>query len=328
VVPLGRTRGEDLEAGSEDEAVSSVAQQAKEELQRRKLTQSKQVLNLAQFGGMVLIAALWFGGTSPTTFAQDCGSLAVATVVMAMWIAPSIVTSGSVDWIYSALMASLSVNMWPIAVSADTVLEYSIGTWVVALAVSFLNLKPWLNAFWILFINVMACLTAVVGQRSSGQCANAEPFRQAMTLSAISMVSVFCLIGVERLLQQLTRLELEALSSRNELAAAQSVLRSVCDVVVEVDDELRLREDSPQLRNMLFLNQNRSLRQEDVRSFLASAEDCDKFYKQVQDATASGQPGGEPPRLSVAFHVSMKDSAGITLEVEVFVVLGRDRKYQ
>jgi len=129
-----------------------------------------------------------------------------------------------------------------------------------------------------------------------------------------------CMYAFERLLYQLTRLELEAQSSRNELAAAQSVLRSVCDVVVVVDDALRLREDSPELRNMLFLNRRRSLRQEDVRSFLASAEDRAKFDEQAAAATAAGQPVGEPPRLSVAFHVSMKDSAGIILEVEVFVV--------
>merc|ERR1719382_618980 len=102
-----------------------------------------------------------------------------------------------------------------------------------------------------------------------------------MQLSAVSFVCVLLLVAVDKLLQQMTRLELEAHSSRNELAAAQSVLRSVCDVVVEVDDALRLREDSPELRYMLFLNHRRSLRQEDVRSFLASAEDRAKFHEQL-----------------------------------------------
>eukprot|EP00959_Pyramimonas_sp_CCMP1952_P456204 9472768-Pyramimonas_sp.AAC.1 len=129
-------------------------------------------------------------------------------------------------------MAFSSVNMSPIAVPADAVLSYALGTWVVSLTISYLHLKPWLNAFWIAIINAMACLTLVVGQRSGGPCANSHAVKVAAQLSLVSFVSVLCLIFVDWLLKQLTRLELEAQSSRSALAAAQSVLRSVCDVVV------------------------------------------------------------------------------------------------
>jgi hypothetical protein len=316
-VPLRRVQ-RNLEPSFDDEGVDLFAQQAAEEVRKRKLTQFRLCLPYSNFLSMFVIASLWFGGTLPTTFAQNCSSLVNATVVMITWIAPSIVTRGSADWIYSVVMAGMSVTMCPIAISGDTVFNYAIGTWVCTLGISFVHLKPWLNAMWIFIIDACACLTLVVGKRSLGQCSTAQPFREAVQLSAISVVSAVCLVMVDRLLQQLTRLELEAHSSRNELAAAQSVLRSVCDVVVEVDDALRLREDSPELRDMLFLSQHRSLRQEDMRGFLASAEDSAKFCERVRGAAEMGPPGGG--QLSVAFHVHMKDSAGITLEAEVFVV--------
>ncbi|CAK0832721.1 unnamed protein product [Prorocentrum cordatum] len=326
VVPLRRARGT-LEPGWH-EGVNSDVQHAAQELQRRKIALTKALLPYANCAGVVVIAAMWWGGTLPMSFAQSSSALVNAIIVMFMYVFPTVLNRGSADWIYSVMMAVLSATVWPIAVSADTILVHANGTWVIALGFSIGFLKPWLNAIWISVINVMACLSLAGGGRNGDGCARADPLRGSLQLSTISVVTVLCLFAVDKLLHQMMQLELEARSSRNELAAAQSVLRSVCDVVGVVDDALRLREDSPALRNLLFLDQRRSLRHEDLRSFLASAEDCAKFDEQMRVATAAGQPSGESPRLSVAFHVSLKDSAGITLEVEVFVVPFLNRENQ
>ncbi|CAK0879971.1 unnamed protein product [Prorocentrum cordatum] len=306
------------EPSVDDEVLDPLAQQMLEEVQRRKLSQVKWCLPYAHCASLFVIASIWFGGTLPTTLVQNCCSLCNSILITTAWMVPSTVTRGSVDWVYSALMAILSVTMCPLAISGDAVFEYGIGTWVVGMGFSFVNLKPCLNAVWILCIYVCACLTLVVGERSAGQDSTADPLREAAQLASVSIVSVISLVAIDRLLQQMTRLELEAQSSRNELAAAQSVLRNVCDVVVEVDDALLLREDSPELRDMLFLSQHRSLRQEDLCGFLASAEDAAKFRELVRGAVNTVPPGGG--QLSCAFHVRMKDSAGIMLEVEVCVV--------
>ncbi|CAK0809457.1 unnamed protein product [Prorocentrum cordatum] len=307
VVPLRQARGP-LETDWKDEGMNSDAQQAAQEFQRTKLSLIKPLLPIAHFASMICVAAMWWGGTLPTSFLQNCSALANATIWMAIWKFPSALTPGSANWIYSAMMAILSATVWPIAVSADAVMMYAGATWVVALGLSIAFLNPWLNAVWIFVINAMCCLSLVVGQRGSGQCASADPLRGSLQLSTISVVTVLCIFVFDRLLYQLTRLELEAQSSRNELGATQSVLRSICDVVVVVDHALQLREDSPGLRNMLLLNQRQSVRQEDVRSFLASAEDRAKFDEQMAAATVAGQPVSKPPRLSVAFHVSMKEN--------------------
>ncbi|CAK0863469.1 unnamed protein product [Prorocentrum cordatum] len=246
-------------------------------------------------------------------------------LVMFLYVSPTVLTRDPADWIYSTMMAVLSATVWPIAVSADTMLVHANGSSLLVVAPF---LKPWLNAIWIFVINVIACLSFSGSERNGDGCARAGPLIGSLQLWTISVVFVLILFSVDKLLHQMMQLELEARSSRNELAAAHSVLRSVCDDVVVVDDALRLRVDSPELRNVLFLNQRRSLRQEDLRSFLASAEDCAKFDEQMRVATAAGQPSGEPPRLSVAFLVSLKDSAGITLEVEVFVVPFLNRENQ
>jgi len=309
-VLLRRARGAP-EPGNESGGSDAACQ----ELEKKKLKLAKQILGHANFGGMVCIAAHWSG--LPTSFLQRGCSLANSALLLVLWVAPSVVTQKSIDWIYSAMMASLTFAVSPLAVYADTVLIYSNATWIAAVGFSLMNLKPWLNACWIFAMSAMACFSLAVGELHSDECGSTNHFRLALQLLTMSVVTVLCLVVVDTLLHQLTQLELDAASSRNELAAAQSVLRSVCDVVVELDDALRLRKDSPELRSMLFLNQSRSLQHEDVRIFLASAEDGAKFH---EHATSTGQPGGELPRLSVAFHVSMRDSAGITLAVEVFVV--------
>jgi len=317
-VLLRRARGAP-EPGNESGGSDAACQ----ELEKKKLKLAKQILGHANFGGMVCIAAHWSG--LPTSFLQRGCSLANSALLLVLWVAPSVVTQKSIDWIYSAMMASLTFAVSPLAVYADTVLIYSNATWIAAVGFSLMNLKPWLNACWIFAMSAMACFSLAVGELHSDECGSTNHFRLALQLLTMSVVTVLCLVVVDTLLHQLTQLELDAASSRNELAAAQSVLRSVCDVVVEVDDMLRLRMDSPELRNMLFLNQNRSLQHEDVRNFLASAEDGAKFHEHT---TSTGQPGGEQPRLSVAFHVSMRDSAWITLEVEVFVVRFSNREGQ
>ncbi|CAK0811394.1 unnamed protein product [Prorocentrum cordatum] len=68
---------------------------------------------------------------------------------------------------------------------------------------------------------------------------------------------------------------------------------------------------------MLLLNPQRSLQGEDLRSFLASKQDREKFAEQMGWAWLSGK---DIVGLSAAFHVSMKDGSSIPLDVEVFCV--------
>merc|ERR1719424_1449290 len=134
-----------------------------------------------------------------------------------------------------------------------------------------------------------------------------------------SFVFAISIAILNRSVSLVVQYEMEVHLSRNELKAARSVLRSVCDAVVELDSDFRLQDGSSQLVDMLLLNPQRLLLGEDLRLFLASDQDRQKFSEQMgrawllsEDSLATG--------LSAAFHVSMKDGSGIPLDVEVFCV--------
>ncbi|CAK0796638.1 unnamed protein product [Prorocentrum cordatum] len=116
------------------------------------------------------------------------------------------------------------------------------------------------------------------------------------------------------------RWETEADIFRTELVAARSVLSCVCDVVVELDGDFLLQDDSPQLKDMLILNPQRSLMGTDLRSFLASQEDYHKFTSQLR-RSLSGDLINREARLSSTFHVHMKDSSNAPIIVETYSVL-------
>jgi hypothetical protein len=57
---------------------------------------------------------------------------------------------------------------------------------------------------------------------------------------------------MDRILQQKAELELERGKVASQLSAASSLLRLTCDAVIELDNNLCLTEDSPELAHMLM----------------------------------------------------------------------------
>lgn len=57
---------------------------------------------------------------------------------------------------------------------------------------------------------------------------------------------------MNRILQQKAELELERGKVASQLTAASSLLRLTCDAVIELDNDLCLMEDSPELAYMLM----------------------------------------------------------------------------
>ncbi|CAK0846310.1 unnamed protein product [Prorocentrum cordatum] len=72
-------------------------------------------------------------------------------------------------------------------------------------------------------------------------------------------------------------------------------------------------------RRMILMNPQRSLKQEDIRSFLVSESDNRKFTEQMGQLLLQ-DCGKEHSDLSKTFQVLMKDSTGIPVNVHVFAV--------
>jgi hypothetical protein len=90
-------------------------------------------------------------------------------------------------------------------------------------------------------------------------------------------------------------------------------LAGVCDAVVEADPELRLVQPSHGLANVLMMHPVRCLAGDSLKSFFATGADGEKF---AQEVTSSITNDG----ICKAFHVSMRDSCGISVPMEVFCV--------
>jgi hypothetical protein len=134
----------------------------------------------------------------------------------------------------------------------------------------------------------------------------------------------FILQGIHYFVSQIVRLEMDANVSRQELAAARSVLRGVCDVVVELDECFAIKGGGAALADMLLVGHQR-VDQQDIRTYMSTDQDREKFARHMKDL-AVPDPDGEG--MCAAFHSNMKDSSGISMKVEIFSVRFEDRHRQ
>ncbi|CAK0819257.1 unnamed protein product [Prorocentrum cordatum] len=308
----------------------------REELGRRRLARARRIVPWAQV--LVVSMACTFTansgliGGSGKRFGSTVQDIAIgitAVIVIIMWISQwmgvSVVTLRSLDYWYSAFMACLVAYMSPFAIRADLVAyRMNVSIWFVFLCL--FNLKPWFNFIWLLMISSTFCCTLLFGDRAESMKVADYNSQSALAdwLQNFCAV-VLVLLFLNQLLTYIARLELDTKFSRNELAAATSVLTSVCEVVVDLDDKFRLQRHSRELTDMLFLNPQRRLCQEDIRSFLASESDRRKFSRQMGQMVLPDSPE-DGPHPSNTFQVSMKDSTGNSVNVNVIAVCytGRD----
>ncbi|CAK0790598.1 unnamed protein product [Prorocentrum cordatum] len=207
----------------------------------------------------------------------------------------------------------------PFAIEANYAASSAPMCFAAMMVLCLFNLNVRLNAFWLLVLTATLCSSILCGTVDPLRACDFEAHRARYSshVCQAGLMLTACVICLHRYICLAAQYEIEARISRNELQAARSVLRGVCDAVVELDSDFRLQDESPQLVNMLLLNSQRSLLGEDVRSFLASEQDRQKFTEQMGQ---SWDQSDDVVGLSAAFHVSMKDSSSVPLVVEVFSV--------
>ncbi|CAK0854181.1 unnamed protein product, partial [Prorocentrum cordatum] len=302
----------------------------REEVERRRLARALRMIPWA----MLLVIVNFFVTTVPSglhngsvsrfgSTIQDIVLSLMSGMISVMWASQwarvSIVTARSLDYWYYAFMVCIVAYMSPYAIRADLVAYRMNMSYGSALLCCLFNLKPLVNIPCLLLLGAMSSYTLMFGQ-------NAEKMQEYSSQDVLSdgiqnvMLMVVILLVISHLLTYIVRLEFDAKVSRNELVVANSVLRSVCEVVVDLDEKFRLQKHSGELADMLFLNPQRSLNQEDFRSFLASEPDRIKFTEQMGQMMVQASCPEIIPDRSRTFQVSMKDSTGISVNVDVVAV--------
>ncbi|CAK0834057.1 unnamed protein product [Prorocentrum cordatum] len=303
----------------------------REELDRRRLERALRMIPWAMalvfVNLLVLTVRSALDGGSVKRFGstiQDIAISLMSSIISMMWASQwarvSIVTLRSLDYWFSALMLCLVAYMSPYAIRADLVayrMNMSCGS---ALLCCLFNLRPLVNIPWLLLLGIMSSYTLMFGENAEKIQDDAYSSQDVLSDGIQNVIlMVVILLVFNHLMTCIVRLEYDAKGSRRELSATYSVLRSVCEVVVDLDEEFRLQRHSGELADMLFLNPQRSLKKEDFRSFLASESDRIKFAEQM-GRLALPCCREDCTDLSKTFQVFIKDSQGISVNVHAVVV--------
>ncbi|CAK0839066.1 unnamed protein product [Prorocentrum cordatum] len=291
------------------------------ELQKRRLTHAHGWIQYGVFAAFVVVGVTSIRIMQPSlrfhSCVQDVSVLVACFILLFLAAFPTVVTLTTLD-VWSSMLAACIV-MWasPLALERQHAAPSALLPFAAAMLLSMFNLNLRLNLLWVCALTASSCSSILFGYdrplRGREGCAGGlSPFQNGTHVAMSGMIIAGCVTCIHRFIRLAAQYEMEACISRNELQAAHSVLRTVCDVVVELDSDFCLQVESPRLVDMLLLNSQRSLLGEDVRSFLASPQDRQKFTEQLSQACL------DSAEQCAAFHVSMKDSSSIALVVEVY----------
>lgn len=105
-------------------------------------------------------------------------------------------------------------------------------------------------------------------------------------------------------------LQMEMADLRSMRSAFHTVLSSVCDAVVELDESMNILEDVHRLGAWLVHGRLDQLRGQEIQQFLHSAIDRDTFVTEVSRENHAS--------IAAAFHVKMRDGSGTAIPAECF----------
>lgn len=303
---------------------SHVAKQVNKELQKRRLAFAQNCIPYGNMTAWIVVGTVFYrtmgSEERQNSLLQDACLLVMSFTVLTLQAFPCAVTLRTLDIWSSILAACLALWVSPVAMQGDYAAASALLPFGAMMVLSVFNLNVRLSLTWLCVLSMSICSTILFGSECHGSDCG-----QSRTKDVQHVIVSACMFGAlvvcfNRSMILIAQWETEADMSRTELVAARSVLSCVCDVVVELDGDFQLQDDSPQLKDMLMLNQHRSLLGADLRSFLASQEDYHKFTGQMR-RSLSGDQINDEARLSSTFHIQMKDSSNAPIVVEAYSVL-------
>lgn len=200
----------------------------------------------------------------------------------------------------------------------------------VRLVVCMVCMSPTATGFWAV-VNVGTYVTAMKFAERE------ELFAVALAETISGSVACLSALIAGRMATSLARSEVAARTSQKEVAAVKSLLNTTCDVVVQLDGELRVAGAHPALAALLFCNESSLvLQRSDGAEHLAGAE-FSKFLATDTDQEVFTTHMTSPPARSIgsigseigtetetgtgladAFQVSLRDKLGNEIQVQIF----------
>ena len=147
-----------------------------------------------------------------------------------------------------------------------------------------------------------------------GGCAVDEQFKVRMELYAL-LATTFLSFMVKLMVKRKVELSVDGSNLAKQLSAASSLLKLTCDAVIELDDNLRLTEHSPELSALLLHRPGFSTKEKRLTDFM-KPDDATRATQILCDG-----PSSYETQISAhAFHTRLVDSCSSKLCAEVFQV--------
>ena len=145
-------------------------------------------------------------------------------------------------------------------------------------------------------------------------CAVDEQFRVRMEIYAL-LATTFLSFMVKSMVKRKVELSVDGSNLAKQLSAASSLLKLTCDAVLELDDNLRLTEHSPELSALLLHRPGSSMKEKRLTDFM-KPEDA----MRATQILSAGPSHYETQISAHAFHTRLVDSCSSKLCAEVFQV--------
>jgi len=240
---------------------------------------------------------------------QDVAILATLVMTGLCSARPHLIRSSTLDLVYSLWMVlvmcyfGLFANSVGIAHLASSVVTRM----VYILAYSRIPL--------VIFWNVSCSLVFVITFQP--QEGSDDGFNVAMFEFSLCVCYIAFGIGARRHWHHEVSKEINDKTFRDESCAVKTLLDATCDLVIEIDAELRIASGTSKFNALMMTGPDQSSKGRDLRHFMASDED----WKQVVSGLLSSP---SDPQASVvmpfagAVHAKMRDSIGNVLDMEIF----------
>eukprot|EP00747_Dinoflagellata_sp_TGD_P181196 gnl/TRDRNA2_/TRDRNA2_34841_c0_seq1.p1 gnl/TRDRNA2_/TRDRNA2_34841_c0~~gnl/TRDRNA2_/TRDRNA2_34841_c0_seq1.p1 ORF type:complete len:498 (-),score=50.38 gnl/TRDRNA2_/TRDRNA2_34841_c0_seq1:470-1963(-) len=223
-----------------------------------------------------------------------------------------IITTRTCDIVYSFFYLLVVLSAAPGVTTAEKLLVDAGGVLLLRLLLGVSSLNGRLTLLWNALYTVVASCAALSSEHTCEEIVRMSSVmvRQDAVNSIFLVLIIFFL---ERSATFETAKDIAATASRAQHSAVLRLLHQACDVVVELDAKLLLKEHCPALATMLLHGTGCGSNKGDCfDQYFFSAADRQKFSDYIQKETTS------PECMTGPLQFQMRDSVGNRVEIELF----------
>ncbi|CAE8614933.1 unnamed protein product [Polarella glacialis] len=250
------------------------------------------------------------------TTSQDVGLAAAYALTLVCLVCKERMRPKLIQWsLYSGLMLCIMLSLYGPVYEISSFLRSISFISVLRLVLRSMTDSLTIVAFWNTALSLTVLTASMNVDTHSKMCTShmAGVFVELVVQWEV-FICATSIFGFWRmkasLLDHATR-EVLASTAEHEHQAANVILETICDAIVELDSDLMIAEEAPRLGAMLLHGTGHSLKGTELKQLLQSDEDKQQFLSHT-----SGLHGSTS--LAKVFHVRMRDGMGTALPVECF----------